>query len=412
MFRYLTLLFWIFHIATLCIAQTPGPSFKGQDPIKSVPTQPRAVMPQWKGIFANQDSTLLFSNNFPGGRLSGVIRVNDSLYECLIAPENTPINPSPWYAFKVWGKQGKEIVIRLRYLNQTKHRYMPKLSKDGLRWKETSGETLDKGRQFQFTLQVSPDTTWISAQELLTTRHVEAWVKSLSVPLSVDTMGFSRQKRPLKVYRMGNLRSENVMIILGRQHPPEVTGHLALAAFVETLAGGSGEARRFRKDFQVFFIPLANPDGVENGFWRHTAGGVDMNRDWADFNHPETRAIRDYFEKTLQPGQTVYFMIDFHSTYDDIYYTLAPDMKRNTDDLGKRWMEEIRAAIPDYAPRVKVLYLGPPTVTAYSYFYETYRSESLIYEIGDATPREFIKEKSAKSALALMRLLQSGLKTD
>lgn len=392
------------------MAQKTKKEFKGQDPIKSVPTDPRAVAKQWKGTFADEDSTVFFSNDFPGGRLAGVTRVNDTLYECIIAPENAPINPSPWYAFKVWSREKKQIALRLNYLNRTKHRYMPKVSADDNTWTELKGQLGSGGREFTFELQVQPDTTWVAAQELQTVQHVEAWASGLGVPMKTEVMGYSRQGRPLKVYRMGNLESKNVIVILGRQHPPEVTGHFALAAFVEVLTNNTALAKQFRKDFQIYMIPMPNPDGVEGGFWRHNAGGVDMNRDWATFKHPETRAIRDYFKQQLGADDTLYFMIDFHSTYEDIYYTLAPEMKRNTMGLLDHWMDAIRKALPDYDPHVKVLYLGPPTVTSYSYFYDTYGAESLIYEIGDATSRDFIRKKSEVSAGALMRLLEAEIK--
>lgn len=407
--RHIQNILLIVLLPTSLWAQKSDKEFKGQEPIKSVPTETRAVAKQWTGVFSDSDSTVFFTNDFPGGRLAGVARVNDTLYECVIAPENTPINPSPWYAFKVWSTQERDISIRLKYLNQARHRYIPKISEDGLHWRIQKGTSESDRRVFTFPVQLDTDTTWIAAQELQTSKHVEAWMASLEVPVKIDIMGRSRQGRPLKAYRMGNLSSKNVIVILGRQHPPEVTGHFALAAFVDVLAGNTDLSKRFRRDFQIYVIPLPNPDGVEGGFWRHNAGGVDMNRDWADFNHPETRAIRDYFKTQLSSEHRLYFMIDFHSTYEDIYYTLAPEMERNTEGLLDAWMDSIRKAFPDYKPRVKVLYLGPPTVTAYSYFYETYGAESLIYEIGDATSRVFIREKSEQSAGSLMRLLEKEI---
>ena len=400
----------LLYISGAAWAQETKKPFKGQDPIKRVPTAPRAVAKQWKGVFSNPDSTLFFSNNFPGGRLSGITQVNDTLYEAIIVPENSPINASPWYAFKVWSKENKSIHLRLHYMNRVKHRYTPKVSTNGKDWELKTGQLASDGRGFEFQLTVGKDTTWVAAQELQTLAEVENWVRGLNVPVKTELMGYSREGRPLKAYRIGNLESKNVILVMGRQHPPEVTGHFALTAFMEVLVGETDIAQQFRSDFQIYMIPMPNPDGVEGGFWRHNAGGVDMNRDWATFQHPETQVIRDYFKTQLTAAHTLYFMIDFHSTFEDIYYTLSPEMKRNTHGLLDKWMQAIRKGVPDYDPHVKVLYLEPPTVTAYSYFYETYGAESLIYEIGDATPRDFIREKSEVSASALMRLLEEEIK--
>src|SRR5690606_2367515 len=114
-------------------------------------------------------------------------------------------------------------------------------------------------------------------------------------------------------------------------------------------------------------------------------------------------------EKQLSPEHTLCFMIDFHSTFHDIYYTLAPGLKRNTSGLLEKWMSRIQTAIPNYDPHIKPLYTEPPTVSAYSYFYEKYHAESLIFEIGDNPPRDFIRKKSKVSAEALIELLEANI---
>src|SRR5690606_25936602 len=138
-----------------------------------------------------------------------------------------------------------------------------------------------------------------------------------------------------------------------RQHPPEVTGHYALEAFVERLLGRDTAASHFREKFHVYVIPLLNPDGVDEGFWRHNHGGVDLNRDWAAFNQPESRAVRDYLASQLTGDHQLYFAIDFHSTHDDIYYTVDPNRAGNLPGFVPRWLAAITAAIPGYDPIVK-----------------------------------------------------------
>ena len=53
-----------------------------------------------------------------------------------------------------------------------------------------------------------------------------------------------------------------------------------------------------KREIRAAVVPLANPDGVEQGHWRHNAQGVDLNRDWDRFQQPETRALRDEFGDT------------------------------------------------------------------------------------------------------------------
>ena len=89
------------------------------------------------------------------------------------------------------------------------------------------------------------------------------------------------------------------IVIVGRQHPPEVTGSLNLFPFLATVLGDSSLARQFRARYQLIIYPFLNPDGVALGHWRHNTGGVDLNRDWGPFTQPETRLVRDHVDDIL-----------------------------------------------------------------------------------------------------------------
>src|SRR5690606_34619577 len=106
-----------------------------------------------------------------------------------------------------------------------------------------------------------------------------------------------------EVVKVGKAKSKRVVVLMTRQHPPEVTGHHAFMSFVETITENTPQAKLFRDKFLIYLFPLVNPDGVEGGHWRHNTGGIDLNRDWEDFNQPETRAIRDYLKKNIKSKQ-------------------------------------------------------------------------------------------------------------
>lgn len=415
MIKQLVIIFLAIGMTITVSGQDAVKPFKGQGEIKGVPTETKEIKEQWKGTFSDHDSIVFFSNDFQGGRLNGLTKINDSLYSCLISSENTPVNPSPWYAFKVWAKADKGITIKLTYQNGVKHRYTPKVSMDGIDWKSIEDLTSDYENlknEYSFHIPVSSDTTWIAAHELITSKHIDEWLSALEINkiAQIDTMGFSHYGNALKVAKVGNVLSDNIIIVMSRQHPPEISGHYAFNAFVETIFEDSELPNRFRNDFLIYVIPHPNPDGVDGGFWRHNAGGVDLNRDWSNFNQPETRAIKEYLERNIKKSQTVYFAVDFHSTYQDIYYTLGPDLKRNTTNLLEKWMDQIKMAMPNYQPNVKATYFGLPAVTSYSYFYEKFNAESLIYEIGDNTPKEFIDQKSRIAAIEMMKLLEKEIR--
>ncbi len=380
-------------------------------------TETVPIQLQYKGIF-NLGTGIYMSNKFEGARLNGVARTNDTLVTVLITPENSPINMSPWYAFKLWSENPCDIYVKLSYPDDAGHRYHPKLSSDGINWL-----ALDSA-SFQFTmkiledepamkdltmkLSVGPDTMWISAQELITSTHVDRWMSKLesSSYVSRDTIGLSHEGRPVSLLRIGESDDQRMIMVISRQHPPEVPGFLAMQAFVETLCADNELARAFRSKYNTYVVPVANPDGVYHGHWRHNRGGVDLNRDWQDFNQPETSAIRDFMEKlTSSSGGKFYFGVDFHSTFEDIYYTIGPELEGNMPGLVPELIEATAREFPDYTPNIKPRSAEDPRITSTSFLFFEFGAEALTYEIGDHTPRDFIQKKGEVTATKLMELL-------
>jgi cytosolic carboxypeptidase protein 6 len=417
--------FLLLSMLFVATAYAQKPVFKGQAPIKQVSTNSKPVQKQWKGIFSFDKEKVYFSNNFEGGRLNGIVKDNDSTYTVLITSENTPINISPWYAFKIWSKQKKQIFVNLTYGEGYKHRYYPKLSENGLQWvslDSTNYVEYKKGDKnfgpsslalkVQMKLEVSSDTLWVSAQELQTSKHVKKWVDDLSKKAFISNrkIGNSKERRPLTALTIGKRNRKRMLLVISRQHPPEVTGYLAMKAFVETISSDSKLAKKFRKKFTTYVVPLMNPDGVDNGHWRHNSGGIDLNRDWSLFNQPETSAVSQFIkEKENETKGNFYFGIDFHSTWDDIYYTIDKKYTSNMTGLVPEWLDNVKKKIPNYNPNIKSSDKMEPAIISRNYFYVAHGMEALVFEIGDNTPREFIKEKGRLSAIELMKLMLSKL---
>jgi predicted deacylase len=392
--------------------------FKGQAPVRKVDTSPRPVQMQYQTTYRFPELGISVSNQFEGARLNGMLRRADTLI-AWITPENAPINPSPWYAFKLWADEPREVYIKLTY-QDARHRYYPKLSRDGLRWtaldsadyREFNKGDADFGvgslpEYVQMRLSVGPDTLWVAGQELQTSRHVDAWMDSLARKdfIQTATFGQSRLGRPMRMMTISEAKkSDKVILVISRQHPPEVTGYLAMKAFTETLAADSKLARKFRKEYTVLAVPLMNPDGVDMGHWRHAAGGVDLNRDWAQQHHPEIQSLKAMLdEKLAAENGRLYFGIDFHSTWDDIYYTLDSTVTTHAPGLVDAWLLGIGEAIPDYKINAKAN-ISSAGVSK-NYLYNEYGAESLVYEVGDNTPRPFVKQKGEIAAGQLMQLL-------
>ncbi len=376
---------------------------------KPVDTTTRPIENQEKktysidGVFAD--------NHFDGARLNGFAKINDHTFQADIRPENVPINMSPWYAFKLWSQEEKLINLVLHYENG-RHRYEPKISWDGVKW-----ETLDSNfvsivdsTDAQLTLTVGTDTLWLAAQELVTSANVRNWCEEKATNASVEfkTAGKSRLGRDLLFLdiKNGETRKKEVIVILSRQHPPEVTGYFAMQAFIDEILEDNALSNAFRNKYRLLVFPLMNPDGVDLGHWRHNAGGIDLNRDWAFYHQPETRQVADFIVKTVkQDNSKVLLGIDFHSTWNDVYYTGSDELTAgsNLPHFKDFWLVGIGGAIDGYAPHESPSGFGSPVTKGW--FYKQFNAEGVTYEIGDRTPRDFIKVKGQVAARELMSLL-------
>ncbi|MEM9259269.1 MAG: M14 family metallopeptidase, partial [Bacteroidota bacterium] len=191
-----------------------------------------------------------------------------------------------------------------------------------------------------------------------------------------------------------------------RQHPPELSGFLAFQAFIEGLLEDP-RLPELLKDYQFLVYPLLNPDGVDLGHWRHSAGGIDSNRDWANYNQPEARQVADNVVRTVRKaGSKVVLGIDFHSTWHDVFYTHDDSVQPPSalPEFTKAWLVGIEKAIGgDFRINEVAKGIGKPTTA--SWFRTQFGAEGITYEIGDDADRDFIAKKGRVSAEQLIEVL-------
>ncbi len=375
---------------------------------RPVDTTKRPISNQKKKIY--HFDGLSARNDFPAARLNSMTQDNDSTYTVNIWPENFPINPSPWFAFKLWAETERNVYINLDYSNGAKHRYSPKLSQDGENWTLLDSTLVQRNidsTSAQLKLKVGEDTLWVAAQEIQDHRRVGEWVKKMAqnTLVSQNSAGKSALDRDLYHLNLskGSYDKKPAILIISRQHPPEVTGFLCMKSFVETIIE-EGATNGFLEKYRVMVYPLMNPDGVDLGHYRHNTGGVDLNRDWSQYHQPEIAQVTSHMvRETVTNKNDVVLGLDFHSTYRDVYYTPDQSIERKIPEFTKAWLEKIRIAVGLEDINESPVMNERPTSSAW--FNRQFGATGITYEIGDDTPRDFIATKGRESARAMMELL-------
>ena len=376
-----------------------------------VDTNDHPIEMQKKQRYTIMTEGVTADNLFDAARLNDFIRVDKHKYEVPVHPENSPINMSPWYAFRVYADGPKTIDITLTYTEGIgRHRYWPKLSKDRENWEivdSTRFVVANDSLSATMTIDIDTDTLYVAAQEIINSSDLRKWTEGLqSDKISRKVIGKSRLGRDLLSLDItnGEADGKDIVLIMSRQHPPEVTGQLAMIHFVEEILRESELSNQFLDQFRVVVYPMMNPDGVDLGHWRHNEGGIDLNRDWAYYRQPEVRQMcEDFIARVNASGGDVKLGMDFHSTWEDIYYIFDDTVQSKIQGFSREWIANIFERLPADKGIISPFPVNSPV--SKNWFYSQFNAEGITYEIGDGTPRPLIKEKGQVGAQEMMKLL-------
>ena len=346
--------------------------------------------------------------NFPGaGSLSCEVIKSDYI-KIYINPEiDDSINPSPWFAIRK-SEHSKSIKLELDYKNY-KHRYHPKLSKDKKKWTKIDEIFISKkedGKIVIIDFLPSNQKEYLASQELITDFWYDEWYNELesSGRVKREIIGFSVLKNPIHMFFAEKNTNNPYILVLGRQHPPEVTGALAMKSFINELLTENFLTDSFLDRYNILFVPLMNPDGVMNGFWRYNANKKDLNRDWGNFTQPETDAV---YKKLIKlSNKKLVLFIDFHSTFKNIFY-ISDVLEDSSMKLFLRdWLGDSRDSLSEINYSYEIINsLNKDNGVSKNYIYNKYKIPSVTYEVSDNENRNIIQQSSSVLATNLMKLL-------
>lgn len=373
-----------------------------------VDTSSKKIKYQNKQIYITT-SGVSASNQFDGARLNGFTQLNDSTFSVRITPENVPINNSPYYSFKLWSKTPKTTYIQFDYPEGFIHRYSPKINING-NWEELDSTLVSvKDDITSIKLKLSKDTTWVSAQKVVSYKDTRQWVDNAIKGLPYVKLSFvgktnlGKDLPVLDIYK-GDKKNKPIIILMTRQHPPEVTGFFAFQEFLSTILKENELSTEFLNTYRILAFPIMNPDGVDMGHWRHNANGVDLNRDWSRYNQIEVKNTATFITKEMKSNNSkIVLGLDFHSTWYDVFYTNKKREGTTFPKFIEDWFAGLEKNIPGY--KVNEAPGNSTKPVSKGWFLYGHNAVGITYEIGDKTPLNEIQRIGKVSAEEMMRIL-------
>ena len=352
--------------------------------------------------------TVKIDFSFSGsGNLSCEVIKSDYI-KIFINPElDDSINPSPWFAFRK-SEHSKSIKLELDYKNYH-HRYHPKISIDKKSWNKIDEANIlkkENGKIVVINFLPSSQKNYVASQELITNFWYNKWYNELenSGRVRREIIGFSVLKNPIPMFFVEKNINNPYILILGRQHPPEVTGAFAMRGFINQLLNKNSLSDSFLKNYNILFVPLMNPDGVMNGYWRYNENKKDLNRDWGIFIQPETDAVNK--KLTELKNKKLALFIDFHSTFKNLFYISDIAEESPMKNFLEDWLLGSRKSLSEANYKYEIINsLNKDNGVSKNYIYNKYKIPSVTYEVSDNEDRDVIQQSSSILAINLMELL-------
>ncbi|MFC5283261.1 DUF2817 domain-containing protein [Pedobacter alpinus] len=107
------------------------------------------------------------------------------------------------------------------------------------------------------------------------------------VELNWQTIGYSFETRLIRMLKIGEGKTK--ILLWSQMHGDEPTATAAIFDLINYLQ--SGESQYLLKHLSIYFIPVINPDGLEN-FTRRNAQQIDINRDYLVLQSPEANVLK------------------------------------------------------------------------------------------------------------------------
>ncbi|MBT3589982.1 MAG: T9SS type A sorting domain-containing protein [Candidatus Marinimicrobia bacterium] len=169
--------------------------------------------------------------------------------------------------------------------------------------------------------------------------------------VSVDSIGASVQNRALWELTISNhLESTTLprIYIHARTHPGEEESFWVTNEIINILLSDDPYANFIRNNTIFHIIPMYNPDGVELGYARENAHGIDIESGWDDNPlEPEVAVLKNRFIELMDTSNPIEVALNMHSAYACYRYFVYHD-SYGTSPLYAQLEQNYITGIQDY----------------------------------------------------------------
>ena len=103
--------------------------------------------------------------------------------------------------------------------------------------------------------------------------------------IKFESLGSSVGNLDIPLLKISNFESKNaraeeksIILIIGRQHPGETYSSFIIHGFVNQMLQKTPLCNQLRESYEIWVVPMLNPDGVVVGNYRSNLQGRDLNR--------------------------------------------------------------------------------------------------------------------------------------
>ncbi|NAS13539.1 M14 family metallopeptidase [Poritiphilus flavus] len=128
----------------------------------------------------------------------------------------------------------------------------------------------------------------------VTTEHIIPFLDRVSADVRMEEIGRSVEGRPIHLLEIGTGKKK--VLMWSQMHGNESTTTKALLDLINYLNQTGLDSASILAECQLLIIPILNPDGAHR-YTRLNANEVDLNRDAIDLSQPESRILREVYER-------------------------------------------------------------------------------------------------------------------